>query len=126
MPVAKLGTAPEKRPRLPLMAGGETRFELLVIEAPVALSALTNAGGVTEFAETPWYVIRMPGGVGGGSRKASPYPDWPMRAICFFILMCGACEQVWAADTSALSITMGDSREIIAPEGSATAGSKWI
>ena len=75
MPVAKLGTAPEKRPRLPLMAGGETRFELLAIEAPVALSALTNAGGVTEFAEPPWYVIRMPGGVGGGSRKASPYPD---------------------------------------------------
>jgi hypothetical protein len=25
--------------------------------------------------EPPWYVIRMPGGVGGGSREASPYPD---------------------------------------------------
>ena len=24
----------------------------------------------------PWYVIRMPGGVGGRSRKASSYPDY--------------------------------------------------
>jgi hypothetical protein len=75
MPVAKLGNAPEKRPRLPLMAGGETRFGLLAIEPPVVLPALTNAGGVTQFAEPPWYVTRMPGGVGGGSRKASPYLD---------------------------------------------------
>ena len=26
-------------------------------------------------SEPPWYVIRMPGGVGGGSREATPYPD---------------------------------------------------
>jgi len=26
----------------------------------------------------------------------------------------------------ALSVTLGDSRQIVAPEGSATAGSKWI
>ena len=26
--------------------------------------------------EPPWYVIRMPGGVGGGGREAPPYPDY--------------------------------------------------
>ncbi len=29
----------------------------------------------TQSTEPPSYVIRMPGGVGGGGREAPPYPD---------------------------------------------------
>jgi hypothetical protein len=33
-------------------------------------------GKSTGSTEPPCYVIRMPGGVGGGNREVSPYPDW--------------------------------------------------
>ena len=37
---------------------------------------LVNSAFVDSFRRTAVYVTRMPGGVGGGSREASPYPEW--------------------------------------------------
>jgi hypothetical protein len=44
--------------------------------------------GVTKFAqiptqstEPPWYVIRMPGGVGGRGREVPSYPDYVIEQI---------------------------------------------
>lgn len=49
-----------------------------LIRAEPSLSGLGAAGdgsAMNAAIEPPWYVIRMPGGVGGGSREAFPYPD---------------------------------------------------
>ena len=46
----------------------------------------------------------------------------PWRVLLIWVFCAGA----WAADPPAVAITVGDSREIVAPRGSATAGSTWI
>ncbi len=60
-----LATEPKSRPCLCISC------ELL---CGARCARTVNQGSIS--TEPQRYVIRMPGGVGGGSREASPYPDW--------------------------------------------------
>jgi hypothetical protein len=59
-------SALEKQPWLPLERGdeilsGETKYEATVIN----VTSPTGGQMLTQSTEPPWYMIRMPGGVGG-------------------------------------------------------------
>ncbi len=46
---------------------------------------------LTQLTEPLWYVIRMPGGVGGGHREVSPYHDYLPKVD--MVPLCGTIKQ---------------------------------